>query len=103
MAAKPIRISRPPPRHSLASRTNTLFSLPMLYFMVAHWHAGGVHAPGTIGSASTWIGIAIIAAIEANALWGKTGPITTVRGVILSSVLLTIVMAFVLGFDVHGH
>ena len=86
----------------LASRTNTLFSLPMLYFMLAHFHAG-VHGPGEIGGAKTWIGVAIIAAIEANALWGRTGPITTVRGVIISSLLLTVAMAFVVGFEVHEH
>ena len=87
----------------LASRTNTLLSLPMLYLMAAHWHSAGVHTPGVLLSASTWIGVAIIAAVEANAIFGKTGPITTPKGVIISSVVLTAVMAGVLGFDIHTH
>ena len=87
----------------LASRTNTLLSLPMLYFMVSYWHDAGVHPRGPLFGISAWIGLAIIAAIEANALWGRTGPLTTVRGVILSSVALTVAMAFVVGFEVHEH
>ena len=87
----------------LASRTNTLLSLPMLYCMAAHWHSAGVHTPGVLHSASTWIGVAIIAAVEANAIFGKTGPITTPKGVIISSLVLTAVMAGVLGLDIHTH
>lgn len=80
----------------LASRTNTLFSLPMAFFMVSH---GGGYALGTsdLTSMGMWIGILIVAAIEANALFGKMGPITTVRGVITSSVILTAVMGVVAG------
>ena len=87
----------------LASRTNTLFSLPMLYFMVSYWHAAGVHTPGDLSGGRMWLGVAIVAAIEANAIWGKTGPIATPKGVIWSSVALTVVMAFVIGFDTHVH
>lgn len=79
----------------LASRTNTLFSLPMAFFMVSHghWTVGA----SDLTSMGMWIGILIVAAIEANALFGKTGPITTVRGVITSSVILTVVMGIVAG------
>ena len=48
-------------------------------------------------SMGMWIGILIVAAIEANALFGKMGPITTVRGVITSSVILTVVMGIIAG------
>ena len=48
--------------------------------------------------ASPWglvVGLVIIAAIEANGIWGKTMVLTTVRGVITSSLVLTVVMAVV--------
>ena len=78
----------------LASRTNTFFSAPMLYFMVAHMHGEGLQ--GTpLSMTGMIVGLVIIAAIEANALWGKTMVLTTVRGVIVSSLVLTVVMAVV--------
>ena len=80
----------------LASRTNTLFSLPMVFFMVSHAHyAMGAGEWATVGF---WIGLLAILAIEANAIWGKMGPITTVKGVIGSSVALTVVMAVLASF-----
>ena len=78
----------------LASRTNTLFSLPMVFFMVSGHH---VMAAGQLAT-GFWIGLAVIVAIEANALFGKTGPITSVKGVIGSSVALTVVMAVLANF-----
>lgn len=78
----------------LASRTNTFFSAPMLYFMVAHMHGEGLQ--GTpLSMTGMVVGLIIIAAIEANALWGKTMVLTTVRGVIVSSLVLTVIMAVV--------
>lgn len=76
----------------LASRTNTLFSLPMLYFMGAGAH-GGVGAGTAFNEPGLgfWILLLVVLAIEANALFGKLGPITTVKGVISSSVVLTII------------
>ena len=73
----------------LASRTNTLFSVPMLMYMVYSVHGGGVD----ISMNAVLIGLAIIFAIEANAIWGKMLPaITSVKAVITSSFVLAIVM-----------
>lgn len=80
----------------LASRTNTLFSGPMAFFMMASGHLGAL---GGAGYASETVGtdliivLAIIAALEVNALVGKQGPMTTVRGVITCSMVLTAVLA----------
>ena len=79
----------------LASRTNTLFSLPMVFFMVSH--AAYTMGAGTYG-AGFWIGLAVVLLIEGNAIFGKLGPITTVKGVIWSSVALTVLMAALLAF-----
>ena len=74
----------------LASRTNTLFSVPMLMYMVY-----SAHAPGSYLILDDWnmtslvIGLVIIFAIEANAIWGKMLPvIASVRSVITSSFVL---------------
>ena len=95
------------PKAGLASRTNTLMSLPMLYFMVASAHGaapdGGVNAygglysvDGQVSMTGLIIGLVIIAAIEANALWGKMNPaIQSVNAVITSSIVLTVIMAIV--------
>ncbi|MYD95991.1 MAG: antitermination protein NusG [Gammaproteobacteria bacterium] len=81
----------------LASRTNTFFSMPMLFLMGSHGHfmLGAVGDSGLASMTSLWVGIVIIAAIEANAIWGKTMVLTTVRGVIVSSLVLTVVMGLV--------
>jgi len=78
------------PKAALASRTNTLFSVPMLFFMGSSAH----YAHGGIGGNSTALIVAlvIIAALEANAIFGKQGPLTTVRGVIASGFALTAVL-----------
>jgi uncharacterized membrane protein len=89
------------PKAALASRTNTLFSLPMLYFMVASAHAAPMANGGLLGgvgeiamsSLALVIGLVIIALIEINAIWGKMfGAIASVKAVITSSVVLTAVM-----------
>ena len=72
----------------LASRTNTLFSIPMLWFMV--YSAHGTAIGNTILSLeesllSLWVGLVLIAIIEANAVWGKMNvAITSVKAVIHS-------------------
>ncbi len=80
----------------LASRTNTLFSGPMAYFMLASPHLGYntdhiLSADG--GGVGFYLALLIVAALEVNALAGKQGPMTTVRGVIVSSLVLTAVLA----------
>ena len=83
---------------ALASRTNTLLSLPMLYFMVSSAHGGSAAYPKSYllidGYLSTgfWIVFVAVLLIELNAIFGKMFPvITSVRSVITSSLLLTVV------------
>jgi uncharacterized membrane protein len=71
----------------LASRTNTLFSGPMLFGMLGSKH---LYIEGA-GGVGFWACILIILALEANALFGKTGPMTSVKGVIHCSIGLTVV------------
>ena len=79
----------------LASRTNTFLSLPMVFFMVSHMH---YNMGGSSWGVGFWIGLVVVLAIEGNAIFGKMGPLTTVKGVIWSSVLLTVLMAALLQF-----
>ncbi|MDH5737074.1 MAG: urate hydroxylase PuuD [Gammaproteobacteria bacterium] len=79
------------PKAALASRTNTLFSLPMLFFMGSSGHMPS----GLVTEASMpalIVSLVVIAALEANAIFGKQGPMTTVKGVITSGVALTVVL-----------
>jgi uncharacterized membrane protein len=69
----------------LASRTNTLFSGPMLFGMLGSKHL----FIADVGATGFWACVIIILALEANALFGKTGPMTSVRGVIHCSLGLT--------------
>lgn len=76
---------------TLASRTNTLFSIPMLFYMGAAPH---LPIQIDVSKAGIWYGIlAVIAgALEINAVKGKLGPLTTVKGVIASGFILTAVV-----------
>ena len=86
---------------ALASRTNTLFSFPMLYFMIysANISVGKNYfyeIPGVSISGwetpSLWIGTALILAIEANAIFGKMRNwLESVKAVIHSGLVLTLV------------
>ncbi len=78
----------------LASRTNTLFSGPMLFGMLGSKHLL-IDGPDGLGF---YISILLILAIEANALFGKTGPMTSVKGVIHCSVGLTAVIWALMAF-----
>ena len=71
----------------LASRTNTLFSGPMLLGML-----GSKHLALPLGGASTglYLALGLIVLLEINALVGKQGPMTSVKGVIHMSALLTV-------------
>lgn len=81
----------------LASRTNVLFSGPMVFFMLAgpHFVKGGGYGNKGI-TTGLLVVLAIVAALEANALVGKQGPMTTVKGVIHCSLGLTAVLAALL-------
>jgi uncharacterized membrane protein len=83
---------------ALASRTNTLLSLPMLYFMVSSAHGGTAAYPKSYllidGYLSTgfWIVFVAVLLIEFNAIFGKMySMITSVRSVIASSLVLTFI------------
>lgn len=75
----------------LASRTNTLFSIPMLFYMGA-----ASHLPIQIDTARQniwWIVLAVIAGgLQINGMKGKLGPMTTPKGVIISGFVLTAVV-----------
>ena len=81
----------------LASRTNTLFSGPMAYFMVASAHKGSQYSTEGL-SMGLWVALAIVILLEVNALMGKQGPLATVKGVIHCSILLTAILALILYF-----
>jgi uncharacterized membrane protein len=82
----------------LASRTNTLFSGPMVFAMLAgpHFSQSGAGYGASVSGTGLWVALAIIAALEVNGIIGKQGPMTTVRGVIISSLVLTAVLVNVL-------
>ena len=84
------------PKALLASRTNTLFSGPMLFFMGASAHLGGKGAMPLMAESVTSIGFigvfGLIIALEANAIAGKIGPMASVKGVVHCSIALTVLM-----------
>ena len=83
----------------LASRTNTLFSIPMLYLMVYSAHGGALPMIAETDMTGLWVGIASILLIEANALFGKMNPmITSVKAVIHSGLLLTLIFGILVHY-----
>lgn len=82
------------PKAMLASRTNTLFSAPMLYGMLASKHGAtmtGFESP-SFSDMGFLIPLILILILEANAIFGKVGPMKTVPGVIHSSLALTAIV-----------
>jgi uncharacterized membrane protein len=81
-------------RGGLASRTNTLLSIPMLFFMGAASH---LPLPVPRSGAVFWVvAIAIMAAVEVNALKGTPGqgaakPLATVSGTLWAGFVLALV------------
>ncbi len=75
----------------LASRTNTLFSIPMLFYML-----GSAHLPIQMNMDNVmiyWVVLLLLwAGIELNVFKGKLGPMTTVKGVISSGFALTLIV-----------
>lgn len=86
----------------LASRTNTLFSLPMLFFMGASSHLGGngrlLMGSGDISNLAMGLCLVLMLALEFNAIKGKTGPMTSVVGVIHCGIGLTAVLLIVMQY-----
>jgi len=84
----------------LASRTNTLFSAPMLMGMFGSFHGGGSGAAAltsqNAGTTGLIVALVIVLALEANALIGKQGPMATVNGVIVSSLALTVILGAII-------
>jgi uncharacterized membrane protein len=80
------------PKATLASRTNVLFSIPLLFFMGSARHLG-LNIPEDFNPAAV-IGVVtlLILALEANAIKGKLGPMTTVKGVIHCGLGLLVVL-----------
>lgn len=82
-------------RAFLASRTNTLLSIPLLFLMGAASHLTVAVNPASVG---LWflVLIVITALIEANALVATNGPTTKpiekTKGVIHMGVLLTVIL-----------
>ncbi|MFQ5521632.1 MAG: urate hydroxylase PuuD [Candidatus Methylomirabilia bacterium] len=88
-------------RAGFASRTNTLLSIPMLFYMGAASHLTNLPVPRA--GALFWIICGIILAIvEGNALFGRGGatkkPLATVSGTVWTGFILTAI--FYLLFEV---
>lgn len=84
-------------RAALTSRTNVVFSIPMLFYMGAarHYTLFGEASSGAIAGVVI-IGGVIVAALEANALIGSQGatkkPLDTVSGALWSGFILAAVL-----------
>lgn len=73
----------------VASRTNTMFSIPMLFFMLSASHLNYAVTESS-NVPLYWIAIfVLIGALQANATFGKPGPMTTIKGVITCGFVLT--------------
>lgn len=79
-------------RAGVASRTNTLLSIPMLFFMGAASHLGFQVNPAADLKILAAAILVILGLIEFNALKGKSGPMTTVKGVIHCGLALTVIL-----------
>lgn len=80
------------PEALLASRTNVLFSIPLLFFMGACRHLSlnipDDFSPGPVMGVTT----VLILALEFNGIKGKLGPLKSVPGVIHCGLALLIVL-----------
>ncbi|MBT8137853.1 MAG: urate hydroxylase PuuD [Gammaproteobacteria bacterium] len=89
------------PKALLASRTNTLFSGPMLFGMLGSKHGAfsmaGFQAP-SFSDLGFMLALIVILVLEANAIVGKVGPMKSVVGVIHSSLALTAVIFAIVHF-----
>lgn len=85
------------PQALLASRTNTMLSVPMLFFMGAASHLQIPVTPESNLKLLTAVLAVVLLAIEANALKGKLGPMQTVKGVITCGFALTVIVLGIIG------
>jgi len=77
----------------LASRTNTLFSIPMLFFMASSVHLAQLATPiGSASMAAILVSFGLILLLAINGIKGKMGPMASVKGVIHMGLLLTLVL-----------
>ena len=77
----------------LASRTNTLFSIPMLFFMASSVHLGQLQTSvHQAGAAALTVVFGLIAVLALNGVFGKTGPFTSVKGVVSGGFFLTVIL-----------
>ena len=84
-------------RAIVASRTNTMFSIAMLFFMGSASHLNiAITASSLLPLFGTFA--VILGALELNAIKGKAGPLTSVKGVIHAGFGLTIVLYLLLEF-----
>ncbi|MFT4817012.1 MAG: putative membrane protein [Pseudohongiellaceae bacterium] len=88
-------------RAGLASRTNTLFSLPMLFFMGASAHLGGagrlpMSMDDGVSTLAQALCIVIILGLQINAIKGKQGPMTSIVGVIHCGIALGAVLLLIM-------
>ena len=85
-------------RSALTSRTNTVFSIPMLFYMGAASHYGGLvgQTTGPAAAALLVVVVIIIGAIEVNALVGTQGPtkkpLDSVSGALWAGFILSAVL-----------
>ncbi len=106
-AASP-QVAEAQAKAGLASRTNTLFSIPMLFFMGA-----SSHYPHSFGALALIACVLVILVLEYNGAYpaikhldivkklpaaGKPGPIASVNGVIHSGLGLTVVLFLLLSY-----
>ena len=85
-------------RASIASRTNTLFTVPMLFFMAAASHLPIALSPDK-SLVPYWCTFSIVVGlIELNAIKGKMGPLQKLGMTIHFGLLLTLALYFAMEF-----
>ena len=82
----------------LASRTNTLFSGPMLLGMLGSKHIAAISTQvgGSVSDTGLFTAMGIIIVLEINALFGGMGPMKSVMGVVHCSLALMLAILGIL-------
>ncbi len=90
-------------RGGFASRTNTLLSIPMLFFMGAASHLTSMAQPHSLGAkwGALIFLLVVLAVAEFNAMVGTTGSgkkmLSTVKGTLWGGFILAAILYFGLG------